>query len=127
MVARLRDADRLDVKGELAVVRLARTYVPARAVYSVFGQRVDSLIADSLLTAPALYVAFMTTSTLIIDVDHGHGGVTGWHVRLRALPDTVGVRRRYSHLQQWARRCNFNRCQLLGVVSRPGAIGVIVT
>lgn len=47
------------------------TYIPARAVYSVLVQRVDSLLlvgSLSLLTAPTLYVAFTTTSTLVMVV-----------------------------------------------------------
>jgi MFS family permease len=45
------------------------TYIPARAVYSVIVQRVDSLLLVavlSLLTAPSLYVAFTTSSTLVM-------------------------------------------------------------
>lgn len=45
------------------------TYIPGRAVYSLVVERVDSLwlIASlSLLTAPAMYVAFTTTSTAVM-------------------------------------------------------------
>jgi len=58
-----------DSQANLLLSGFLATYIPGRAFYSVVVERVDSLwlVAGlSLLTAPALYVAFTTTSTTVM-------------------------------------------------------------
>jgi len=101
------------------------TYIPARAVYSVIVQRVDSLLLVAVLAVDRSVTVRRIHH--IFDAGDGRGGITGGCVRLRYLPHALCVRRRYQPSYSGPVNAIATGASYLGLSIAPAVIGVIAT